>query len=284
MKTPLNALQRAITAAFVVVSTFLAFSQTPAPLRSYAISGVENTRSFNSATGWTYATNNFTGTLDMLSATNAMLTKVYADGSSVSRELILGWYFDPAAPVQGGTAAERPDPTDPVIKRTTYNLGLQFDGLRYAASGNFLTRAWMSVIAGRYDWFNVAYGDFAGAVVSPVGNYNVTGSEKAGKTTSNFTGMFTLSSPTAGTLVKRYASGVTTTLNLAMAPAVDLSAANQTVTAMQIENAPGQSTDYAVNLQLNGTLYSVSSVYSTTQTKGRKTSTVSTGGFSGAQP
>lgn len=258
-------------------------SQT-APLRRYAITGVENTRSYNSTSGWSYATNNFTGSLDMLSATNATLTKVYADGSSVSRELILHWYFDPASPAQGGTAVEVPDPTDPVIKRTTYSLSLQFDGLRYTAAGSFLTKAWMSVLPGFYDWFNVAYGDFAGQVVSPVGNYVIAGAEKSGKTTSSYTGTFTLGSPTTATLVRNHSSGATTTVNLAIAPAVDLSAASQTVTATQIENAPNQVTSYALALQLNGSRYAVSSAYATTQTKGRKTSTVATGSFAGAQP
>lgn len=271
------------TAVLLLASAGIVSAQNT-PLRSYAISGVENTRSYNATSGWTYATNNFAGTLDFLSATNALLTKVYADGSSTSRELILGWYFDPTVSAQGGTAVEVPDPNDPLIRRTTYNLGLQFDGLRYTASGNFLTRAWMSVIPGVYDWFNVAYGNFTGHVVSPVGNYTIAGSEKSGKTTSNYTGTFTLNSPASGTLVRNYASGVTTTVNLAIIPAVDLSAANQTVTAIQLENTPSQSTSYAVNLQLTGTLYSVTSVYSTTQTKGRKTSTVSTGSFTGTQP
>ena len=283
MKTRWSFLKSPLAATLMLAAASLAHSQI-APLRSYAISGVENTRSYSPTSGWTHSTNSFNGTLDMLSSTNAMLTKVYADGSSVSRELILGWYFDPAAPAQGGTAAEVPDPTDPVIKRTTYTLGLQFDGLRYTASGNFLTRAWMSVIPGIWDWFNVAYGNFAGDVVSPVGNYNITGSEKSGKTTSAYTGTFTLSSPSTGTLVKNYANGITTTVNLAVSPSVDLSAATQIVTATQIENAPGKSTSYAIALQLGGTKYSVNSVYATTQTKGRKTSTVSAGIFSGAQP
>lgn len=283
MKTPLTFLKCPLAATLMLAAASLAHAQI-APLRSYAISGVENTRSYSPTGGWTYATNDFAGTLDMVSSTTAVLTKVYADGSSVSRELILAWYFDPAAPAQGGTAAEVPDPTDPVIKRTTYTLGLQFDGLRYTASGSFLTRAWMSVLPGIWDWFNVAYGNFAGEVVSPVGNYNITGSEKSGKTTSAYTGTFTLSSPATGTLVKNYPNGVTTTVNLAVSPAVDLSAATQMVTATQIENASGQSTSYAIGLQLEGTKYSVNATYATTQTRGKKTSTVSAGSFSGAQP
>ena len=282
MKAQLISMKSPLTAALVLAAASFAHSQT-APLRSYAISGVENAASYSPTSGWTYSTNHFTGTLDMLSSTNAMLTKVYADGTSVSRELILAWYFDLAAPTQGGTAVEVPDPADPLIKRTIWNLGLQFDGLRYTASGNFQTRAWMSVIPGVYDWFIVAYGNFAGEVVSPVGNYNITGSEKTGKKANAYSGTFTLSSPTTATLVRNYSSGIPTTVNLAISPAVDLSATNQNVTATQVENAPNQSTRYAINLQLDGTLYSITSDYSTTQTKNRKVSTVSTGSFSGAQ-
>ena len=129
MKAQLISLKSPLTAALVLAAASFAHSQT-APLRSHAISGVENAASYSPTSGWTYATNHFTGTLDMLSSTNAMLTKVYADGTSVSRELILAWYFDLAAPTQGGTAVEVPDPADPLIKRTIWNLGLQFDGLR----------------------------------------------------------------------------------------------------------------------------------------------------------
>ena len=283
MKIRFDSLKLPVT-TFLAASSLLAFAQTSPPLRSYAISGVENTSSYDTTRGWTYATNTFTGTLNMLSETNAMLTKVYADGSSVSRELILAWTFDPAAPAQGGTAAEVPDPTDPVIKRTTYTLGVQFDGLRYTVSGTFQTRAWMSVIPGTYDWFVVAYGDFTGFVVSPLGGYDISGSEQAGKKTSTFTGMFTLVSPTDAQLITVDAGGATTTVNLAVQPAVDVNATSQTVSATQIENKPSQSTSYALDLQLIGTKYSVDSVYATTQTKGRKTSTVSTGTFSGAQP
>jgi hypothetical protein len=283
MKLQNPTLKLAIAATLLVATTFISTAQT-APLRSYAISGIDNARSYDAAHGWSYATNLFTGTLNFLSPTNAILTKVYADGSSTSRELILGWYFDPAATAQGGTAVEVPDPTDPVIKRTTYNLGLQFDGLRYTASGNFLTRAWMSVIPGIYDWFNVAYGNFSGQVVSPVGSYNITGSDKAGKATSGYTGTLSLSSLTTATLVKNYTSGITTTVNIIISPAVDLSAATQTLTGTQIESAAGQSTGYAITLQLNDTKYSVSSIYATTQTKGRKTTTVLTGSFTGSQP
>jgi hypothetical protein len=283
MKIQIRSLKLPV-ATFLAASSLLAFAQTSPPLRSYAISGVENTSSYDATHGWTYATNNFTGTLDMLSPTNAQLTEVYADGSSVSRELILAWYFAPAAPAQGGTAAEVPDPTDPVIKRTTYNLGLQFDGLRYTASANFQTRAWMSVVPAIYDWFVVAYGDFAGFVVSPLGGYDISGSEQAGKKTSTYTGTFKLVSPTAAQLTKVDAGGTTTAVNLAVQPPVDVNAASQTVSATQIENKPAQSTSYALDLQLNGTKYSVSSVYATTQTKNRKTSTVSTGSFSGTQP
>lgn len=269
--------------AVFCASALISTAQTP-PLRSYAISGVDNTRSFTPALGWTYATNSFSGTLAFPSPTNALLTKIYADGSSTTRELILGWYFDPAAPAQGGTAVEVPDPNDPVIKRTTYNLSLSFDGVQQATSGNFLTRAWMSVIAGRYEWVNVAYGDFTGQAASPLGSYSVAGSESVGRKTCTYSGTFSLTSPTTGTLVKSYANGTSLTVNLAIDPPVDSSVAVQDVTATQIENRPGQRTSYGINLQLNGTLYSVTSVYSTTQKLGRRTRTVSTGVFSGSQP
>jgi hypothetical protein len=282
MKTLLITL-RNLLATMLLGTTVLGAAAQTAPLRSYVISGTNNIRSYNPATGWTHGTNPFTGTLDFLSATNARLTKVFADGTSTAHELILGWYFDPALTAQGGTAVERPDPVDPVIKRTTYNLALQFDGVRHTAGGNFLTRAWMSVIAGRYEWMNVAYGDFAGQTASPLGTYSITGSEKAARRTATYTGTLTLSSPTTGTLVRTYTNGTSTTVNLDLSPAVDLSVANQTVTAVQIENARGQRTIYAVNLQLGGSLYSVNSHYTVTQTRGRRTTTLATGSFAGAQ-
>ncbi len=282
MKTTLTTLKHLFAAA-LLGATLLGASAQTAPLRSYAISGTNNVRSYSPATGWTYGTNPFTGTLDFLSPTNARLTKIFADGTSTAHELILGWYFDPTLAAQGGTAVELPDPLDPIIKRTTYNLALGFDGVRHTASGNFLTRAWMSVIAGRYEWMNVAYGDFSGQTTSPLGSYTISGSEKAAKRTAKYTGTLTLSSPTTGTLTRNYANGTSTTVNIDIAPAVDLSAANQTVTAVQTENASGQRTIYAVNLQSGGTRYSVNSHYSTTQTRGRRTTTVATGSFTGLQ-
>ena len=284
MKTTFHSLKLILAAALVVASPFFTVAQTSPPLRSYAISGIENSRDFVATRGWIVSTQTFSGTLELVTTTDARLTKIYADGSSVVRDLILHWVVDLAAPTQGGTAAEVPDPNDPVIKRTTYSLGLQFDGLRYTASGNFQTRAWMSVSPGIYDWFIVAYGDFSGFVVSPIGNYAVAGSEKSGKATSTYTGTFTLLSPLSGKLTKNYTGGATMTVNLALLSAVDLTVPSQTIAATQIENQPSQSTGYALDLQLNGMKYSVNSVYVTTQTKGRKTSTVSTGSFRGAQP
>ena len=121
-------------------------------------------------------------------------------------------------------------------------------------------------------------------MISPVGSYNISGAEKSGRTTSAYTGTFTLTSPTTAQLTKNYFSGATVTLNLALPLPLDVSAATQTVSAAQIENARGQGTDYALTLQLNGTKYSVASAYATSQNKGRKSVTIAGGAFGGAQP
>lgn len=261
----------------------LVSAQSTTPLRSYATSGTEHARSYDPATGWTETIQTFGGKFDLLSSTTAQITKIYADGSSVVRDLVLHWTVDLSAPTQGGTAAEIPDPTDPIIKRTTYTIGLQSDGLRDTMLGSYLTRAYLD-ITGRYDWWNVAYGDFTGVVVSPLGAYNVTGSEKAGKTTSKYTGTFTLLSPTSAKLTRNYTSGASSTVNIALEPAVDLTAASQTVSGAQIENAANQSTTYNITLQLDGTSYAVSSSYSTVQAKGKTVREVANGIFLGNQP
>lgn len=275
-------LSRIALAAFCLVSWRVTAQSTP-PLRSYAIAGTENSRSYDPASGWTQSTQAFSGTLDLVTATEARLTKVYATGDSVTRDLILQWAVDLSAPSQGGAAVEAPDPNDPVIKRTTYNLALKFDGLRYTAAGNFLTRAWMSVIPGIYDWFNVAYGDFAGSVVSPIGIYNITGWEQAGKNTASYAGTFTLLTPSTAQLAWTSSNGAST-VNLLLDSAVDPLAESQTVTATQIENQPGQTTTYILTFNLAGVRYSIDSVYARTEIKGKKTRVLATGAFSGSQP
>ncbi|HTL59125.1 MAG TPA: hypothetical protein VL361_25855 [Candidatus Limnocylindrales bacterium] len=279
----LNVIKVAFAAA-LAFSPAIVHSQTAASLRSYAISGTENSRYFDAIQGWIVSTQTFSGTFDLTTLTDARLTKVYPDGTTVVKDLILQWVVDLNAPTQGGMAVEVPDPNDPIIKRTTYNLSLQSDGIRYTASGNFTTRAWMSVIPGIYDWFNVAYGDFSGLVVSPLGDYFINGTEKAGKTISIYTGILTLTSPTTGRLTKVYPGNVTNTVNLMLQSALDLTAATQTVVATQVEHQPNQSTIYSCDLQLNGIHYSVSGTYFTTQMKGNTSRTISTGNFAGLQP
>ena len=271
-------------AAALAFSPVVIHAQTTAPLRSYAITGTENSRYYDTIQGWIVSTQTFTGTFDLTTTTDARLTKVYPDGTTVVKDLILQWVVDLNAPSQGGMAAEVPDPNDPLIKRTTYNLSLQSDGIRYTASGNFTTRAWMSVIPGIYDWFNVAYGDFSGFVVSPLGDYAISGSDKAGKTITSYTGTFTLTSTTSGRLTKVYPGNITNTVTLMLSSPVDMTAATQTVLATQVEHQPNQSTTYSGDLQLNATRYSVSAAYVTTQSKGNTSRTISTGSFTGLQP
>lgn len=283
MQTKLNFIKVAFATA-LAFSPAILHAQSPAPLRSYAIAGTENARYFDAAQGWIVSTQAFSGTFDLTSVTDARLTKVYPDGTAAVRDLILQWVVDLNAPSQGGLAVEVPDPTDPVIKRTTYNLGLQSDGIRYTASGNYLTRAWMSVLPGIYDWFNVAYGDFNGFVVSPLGDYAISGTEKSGKTVSSYTGTLTFTSPTTGRLLKVYPGSVTNTVNLVVQPALDVTAAGQSVLATQVEHQPNQSTAYSFALQLQGTRYSASGAYSTIQMKGNSSRTIATGSCTGSQP
>ncbi len=260
----------------------LALAAQTTPLRSYATSGTEHARTYDAASGWTETVQTFTGTLELVTTTEARLTKHYADGTSVVRELILHWVVDLNAPVQGGTAAEVPDASDPVIKRTIYELGLQFDGLRYTMLGSYTTRAYLA-ITGYYQWYNVAYGDFTGAVVSPVGYYNISGTEKVGKTTSSYSGVFELLSESNARLTKVFTDGTTTTVDLYMETPVDLGAASQTVTAAQAQNQVNQTTSYLLDLNLNGTAYDVDCTYATKQQKGKTIRTVGTGAFAGTQ-
>lgn len=279
----LNVIKAAFATA-LAFSPLIAPAQTAGSLRSYAITGTEQSRYFDPTQGWIVSTQIFTGTFDLTTQTDAHLTKVYSDGTTVVKDLVLGWVVDLNAPSQGGTAAEVPDPNDPVIKRTTYSLGLQWDGVRFTATGNFITKAWMSVIPGIYDWFNVAYGNFSGFVVSPLGDYLVTGTDKTGKTVSSYSGTLTLTSTTAGQLTKVYPGSVTNTVNLVMQSPLDLTAASQTVSATQVEHQPNQSTSYLFDLQLNGTHYSVTGTSLTALAKGNTVRTISTGNFIGLQP
>lgn len=269
--------------AVLAVATHFASAQNPTPLRSYAVSGTETTRTYNVATGWTEATHTYTGHFDLVTLTDAQLTKVYDDHSEVVRDLILHWTVDLNAPTQGGTAAELPDPNDPIIERTVYSIGLQYDGVRYTMSASFTTRAYLT-IAGRTDWWNVGYGSFSGFVVSPLGTYTVSGSEQSGKTSLSYSGFLTLSSPSSGQLVRSYSNGATSTVTLAFLTAIDVEAAGQKLQAVQLENPNGTTTTYTLILTLNGTLYDVDASYETVSTKGRTSKITTIGAFSGSQP
>lgn len=270
-----------LAATVALLCAPLALAAQTTPLRSYSTSGTENLHTYDPATGWTDSVQTFTGTFDLLTTTDARLTKVYANGTTVVRDLVLHWTVDQNAPVQGGTAAELSDATDPVVKRTTYQIGLEFDGLRYTMVSSFTTRAYLSII-GYYQWYNVAYGDIAGAVVSPVGYYQISGSEKSGKTTTTYTGTFALTSSTTAQLTRIAADGSSTTVDLALQTPVDLEAASQTITAVQA-GASSAVTTYTVNLNLNGISYDVDCTYSMIQVKGKTVRTTGTGIFLGSQ-
>jgi hypothetical protein len=172
-----------------------------------------------------------------------------------------------------------------LIERTTYVIALKFDGLRYTMNASFTTRAYLSVLPGIYDWFNVAYGDFNGFVVSPLGIYNVSGSEKIGKTTVSYSGTFSLLSTTTAQLTKIFVSGTTSTVDLVLQKAVDLQAPAQTVAATEAQNSGNELTTYSLSLQLSSNNdYAVSSSYATVQVKGKSLKEVSNGIFVGTQP
>ncbi len=59
MKTRLSPIKLAVLAA-LLVAPFIAPAQTP-PLRSYTISGIENSRYFDATKGWIVSTQAFSG-------------------------------------------------------------------------------------------------------------------------------------------------------------------------------------------------------------------------------
>jgi len=283
MTTVFRSLQFTVLAALITFPNWVAAQTTQAVL-SYATTGSEHVRSYDAASGWSEAVRTYTGKFDLLTTTDARLTKIYAEGSAVARDLIFQWVVDPNAPAQSGGAAEVPDPTDPLIERTTYVIVLKFDGVHYSMSGSFTTRAYFAVSPGIYDWFNVAYGDFSGFLVSPLGTYNITGSEKTGKTTLSYAGTFSLFSTISAQLAKIFADGSTSTVDLVLETPVDLQAPIQTLSATQVQNLNNQLTTYSLNLQLSDRDYVVSSSYTTAQVKGKSVKEIRNGIFMGAQP
>ena len=275
-----NALNFWIAATALCAAGLSTHAQSTPLLRSYSISGNEDTHYYSS--GWVTAAQTYTGTFDLLSETEARFTKHYADGSSIARDLILHWEVDLNASVQSGTAAEVPDPTNPVIERTTYVVSLQTDGVRHTMQASFETRAFLTIPPFSANWYPVAYGEFGGHVVSPLGTYGIHGTEQSGKTVNTYSGTLQLLSASAGRLTKVYANGTSTTVNLALS-SLDLDLGDQSLAAVQVENAPGQVTTYEMGLSLSGTLYTVQATHETIAFKGRNSRTVGTGSFGGTQ-
>lgn len=260
----------------------LASSSQAGSLRTYSTTGTENVRTYNAATGWTESVRSFTAEVDLLTTTEARITKTYPDGSVIVRDLVLHFTVDLNAATQGGTAAELPDPTETVVHRTTYTIGFTSDGLRHSMNASFTARAYLN-ITGSYQWYNVAYGDLSGSVISPLGNYNLVGSEKSGKTTRGYSGVLTILSDSAALLTKNYNDGSTSTVNLAFATSLDLQATTQTASATQVENSPGQTTSYSLEFSLTAGSFEVACDYFTVSVKGKTIRLVTTGSFAAAQ-
>ena len=95
--------------------------------------------------------------------------------------------------------------------------------------------------------------------------------------------MLTIISDSAAQLTKTYSDGSNATVNLAFITPVDLQATSQIISATQVENAPGQSTTYSLELSLNANSFHVACNYSTISVKGRTTRIVTTGSFAATQ-
>jgi hypothetical protein len=88
--------------AVLILSPTWVGAQTTRALLSYATAGSEHVRFYDAASGWTETFRTYTGKFDLLTTTDARLTKVYPDGSIVVRDLLLQWVADPNAPANPG--------------------------------------------------------------------------------------------------------------------------------------------------------------------------------------